>query len=645
MTIGVESNIARAIAYLQAVQAEDGHFDSFSSPTKQPFRPVRSYQTTFVSSLVLQALSQTPAAMSIRAKLAAWLLTQKNDAWSFNYWATESPERLTLPYPDDLDDTFCALIALYRHDPSLIDASVLGKVVRLLLATESKVGGPYRTWLVTKDTPGIWQDIDLAVNSNIAYFLQLVAQALPNVTTHLAKHIIEGQFSSPYYPSIYPLLYYLSRAYRGEAAPQLLSMLKRQRREGHWGTPLQTALGMSALDELGFYDELGDAIHYLISHQLPDGSWQAEAFCLDPAQSGKQHYNGSAALTTALVIEALQRLADHTSTIAAPSQPKDQVAESLQGRILTEAHKQYSELDPTLRTHTANTLERMVQGDHSREIVLLPYFFAKALRSGKPPTQLLVRLGLANLYGWTAYTIFDDFLDGSGDIQLLSVATSSMRYSLEQFQTALPNSQIYQQFVRQTFNTIDCANAWEIQHCRFKVDDQQKITIGALPDYGALEQLAQRSFGHVLTPLGVLVSQGTMPTSAAARRLILSLRHYLIARQLYDDLLDWETDMRAGQCSYVVQQLLQAMAIKPGLHELDELIPIMQQAFWTDILPSIGKTLLHHAELAKQYLTKSHFFTSENDVTQLISRLHASVVEALDNRAQAQDFLASYRAT
>lgn len=641
----VESSISRAITYLQATQSEAGYFDSFSSPTKQPFRPTLKYQTTFSSSLILQALSQIPEAMNVRTKLATWLLTQKNDAWSFNYWATESPERLSLPYPDDLDDTFCALIALYRHDASLIDARILGKVVRLLLATESKVGGPYRTWLVIQDTPEIWQDIDLAVNSNIAYFLQLIAQTLPNLTAFMAEHIVENQLSSPYYPSIYPLIYYLSRAYQGEATSRLIALLKRRQKAGCWGTPLRTAQAISALDELGCYDEIESAVAYLKSQQLPDGSWPAEAFCLDPAQSGQRHYNGSAALTTALVIEALQRLTNrHAYTVVAPTQPKDQLAERLQGRILNEARKQYRVLDPTLRMYITNTLERMVQGDHSREIVLLPYFFAKALRSGKPPTQLLVHLGLANLYGWTAYTIFDDFLDGVGDAQLLPVATSTMRYSLEQFQAALPDASIYQQFVRQTFNAIDSANAWEIRHCRFKVAEQQ-ITIGELPNYGDLERLAQRSLGHTLTPLGVLVNQGTMPTDAAARRLVLSLKHYLIARQLHDDLLDWEMDMRAGQCSYVVQQLLQAIAVKPGLHDLPKLIPAMRQAFWNDIMPNTGKTLLRHAELAKQQLTRSQLFTNENDVTQLINRLHASVVEELAKHTEAQYFLSSYRAT
>src|SRR5262249_4588918 len=153
-------------------------------------------RTTFLPALILGAIGHLTDEQSQRVsgKLTTWLLDQKSPGWSFNYWATAAPERQRLPYPDDLDDTFCALIALYRHDSSLIDQAVLANVVNLLIAAETQVGGPYRPWLVKADTPKIWHDVDLAVNANIAGFLRLVAEPLPNLTQLLEQAIISQSF-------------------------------------------------------------------------------------------------------------------------------------------------------------------------------------------------------------------------------------------------------------------------------------------------------------------------------------------------------------------------------------------------------------------------------------------------------------------
>jgi len=83
-----------------------------------------------------------------------------------------SKEFKSKPYPDDLDDTFCALNALYLFDRKLISGSAYAYIIQLLTKVEKNEGGPYKTWLVSKKTSG-WDDVDIVVNSNIAYFLWL----------------------------------------------------------------------------------------------------------------------------------------------------------------------------------------------------------------------------------------------------------------------------------------------------------------------------------------------------------------------------------------------------------------------------------------------------------------------------------------
>src|SRR5665213_170014 len=127
--------IDRAVAYLELVQRADGGFDSFSSPSASLFDKAFAYQTTFVPALILTALTnlQTPKARRLEQNLANFLKDQASPYWSFNYWTKASPERSRRPYPDDLDDTCCALIALALNQTEGLSTEVLVAFVKLLL--------------------------------------------------------------------------------------------------------------------------------------------------------------------------------------------------------------------------------------------------------------------------------------------------------------------------------------------------------------------------------------------------------------------------------------------------------------------------------------------------------------------------------
>jgi hypothetical protein len=234
----IQNSLNRGLAYLVAVQRPDGGFDSFSSPSASRFEQAFTYQTTFVPSLILAALNglQTP----VRQRLADYLRDQRSPLGSYNYWAKDSPQRRLQPYPDDLDDTCCALIGLVLNGTALEPAD-LAAFVKLLVNAEVRPGGPYRTWLVPTDSAAVWRDIDLAVNANVAYLLSLVSQPLPNLTAFIEAAVRKEQLRSPYYASAYPLIYYLSRAYQGPLTGKLLAATDRlPRRTAR--TPLEVAL-------------------------------------------------------------------------------------------------------------------------------------------------------------------------------------------------------------------------------------------------------------------------------------------------------------------------------------------------------------------------------------------------------------------
>jgi hypothetical protein len=642
----LDKAMARGLTFLHEVQRDDGGFASQSSPLRHPFRPVHTYDTTFVPAVLLGALAKIPEANKICAQLAKWLLAQRSPQWSFNYWAAGAPERHTMPYPDDLDDTFCALIGLRAHDATIIDAQVLGAVARLLIAVESRVGGPYRTWLVGPDAPAIWQDVDLAVNSNIACFLQQVAQPLPNVTTMLERAITHNEFRSPYYPSAYPLLYYAARAYRGPRSSALAAVIQKRRRGGHWGSPLNTALAVSALAEQGYTRGLGPAITALLAAQLPDGSWPAEPFCIDPARRGKRFYNGASALTTALALEALQHCRNAPAAQAgSPSGPQAAHSQAKQpddeaALVFAQARHEARRLPAPLAEQLCSVVERLAAGPSGNEIVLLPSLVASSLRGGAPTASTRM-LGLANLYGWAAYTIYDDMLDGEGDRRLLPAACVALRRSEAGFRQSLPKAAAYQALIPTIFDTIDAANAWEISACRVPVAGKT-ITIGALPAFGRRQRLAERSLGHVLPALGVLAQQGIDLTGAPAKAFMTGCKQYLIARQLHDDLHDWEDDLRAGCITYVVAAILDAAAIPAGQYDTEALIRRFQPLFWQEVLPTVSATLLRHVALARQALRRSRLLEEPSPFMLLVEKLETAMQHTLAEQRQAEAFLAGY---
>ncbi|HSW66257.1 MAG TPA: hypothetical protein VLI54_03925 [Bacillota bacterium] len=614
---------------------------SYSSPVGRTFQAATSYQTTFVPALMLACLAAVPEAEAVRADIAAWLLRQRSKAWSFNYWAANAPERNTLPYPDDLDDTFCALLGLRLHDAALVPEAALGCAVRLLLATETKVGGPYRTWLVEADAPAVWQDVDLAVNSNIACFLEQVGSPLPNLTAYMQSALVNGTLRSPYYPSEYPLLYYLARAYRGTARQTLVTRLLQLQHNGYWDTPLQTALALTALHRLGELAPHQDAVMYLRGQQLPDGSWPAEGFCFDPAQKGKQYVNGSAALTTAFVLEAL--------VCSRPAKPEyiDRVpmegGGELEQRIRGQAATQSSQLPTVLRVELEALLSGLMRGSDGQEVMLLPSLFARSLR--KPPNirqATLVELGLANVYGWLAYTVFDNFLDDEGTPRQLPAALTALRQSVASFWRARPKDQAFQAVVGSMFNTIDAANAWELRHCRFVVGDGN-ITIGRLPDYRPAARLFERSLGHALTPIAVLAAAGYSPSSPQTGHVVRAFQHYLAARQLNDDLHDWEQDMSRGQVSYVVAGILRELQVAPGDYALVTLVPRMRTRFWNHTLLNICDVVVRHTKQARRELRLSGACRDDSPLHELLNRLDATAARTRTEQSGAEAFLAAYR--
>ena len=448
------------------------------------------------------------------------------------------------PYPDDLDDTFAALTALASYNPSIIDGHVLSSIAKILTTQEMREGGPYRTWLVGNDAPAQWQDTDIVVNGTIGYFLSLVGVHLPALEHFISEAVRENRLASPYYPGIFHVGYFISRFYkgngntdnaaiRGALADIILGHLHKYSAKNI--TTLELAMTISSLVYIGHREKIAIAMADALARHVEHEGFMPYAFCIDPTRDGRRCYAGSSALTAAFCAEALALYsAPEFSSSAAAAQ-----APTLHEHIRCLARTACAAIGDSLREAAIAQIDKTTD----ERITMLAYDFHEAIyRSGIViPLDIVEQLSLANLYGWMAYDIYDDVLDGDENASSIPCANFFLRALTEIYSTLAVQIPGMAHLFRTTMNRIDDANAWEQKHCCFP----------AIPSFGDHHTLADRSIGHAMGPLAELLIAGYSADSVEYKNAESFFRHYLIARQIHDDAHDWAEDLLRGRVTSV----------------------------------------------------------------------------------------------
>ena len=345
----------------------------------------------------------------------------------------------------------------------------------------------------------------------------------------------------------------------------------------------------------------------------------------------------------------LQQLRDYSHLIIA----------ALGAQILHQS-EQYHPVDRSLSTHaktiyarsqelpvteeplaakTKHMLRTVVQADYNHEIAALPWMYGQTIGyTSRSRHTLYKHLGIANVYAWAAYTIYDDFLDDEGDPTLLATANYLLRALTREYYAALPDTPSFQTFVEKSLTTIDTANTYETTYLRFAAT-ASTITVGPLPQYGNEDLLADRALFHVLGPMGVLAAVDEKIGGATWNQTLKAFRHYLIARQLNDDIHDWVKDLRAGQISFVVAALLRYLGTSPGIYNLDELLEHARPVFWQNVLPTICNTALEHIAEAKRMPAPDPNLFTNSHLMQLFTNVESSMHAADRQRVVSQEFI------
>jgi len=640
-------SIKNALIFLEKNQKKDGNFLSFSSTDKKISKDIKKLNSVFSSALILSSLHSLKNTEKIKNKLANFLMAQKNDFWSFNYWTRNSKESKKFPYPDDLDDTFCALCALSLFDEKIIDGEALAKIVTLLTATEEKEGGPYRTWLIPPNSDTVWKDVDIAVNSNIAFFLSLKGVSLKNINNLIEKSIDKKKYFSPYYPSEYPIIYFISRFYSKKKKEKIIKfLLSKQKKNGAWQNPLNTALSLSSLINLKYKGPaIKKGFEYLLKSQKENGSWSPYAFCLDPSINGKKYYSGSPYLTTAFCLEAFNKIEKPVKK----NMKKQKLYElKIYNTVKDNAIERFLELGPELRDAAKNQFKKIIASRRNKEIILLPFYFLSSFKKEKEYTlkeiEHLTELGLANLYGWMAYTIYDDFLDEDGDSATLSVANLCLRNLTEIFTNTEYKNNNFDKFFQQIMDKIDSANSWEIKNCRMKIKDDAIYIPDTLPKYKNYSKLAERSLGHTLGPLAILFFLGYKKNSSETKQVFSFFKHYTIARQLNDDAHDWEEDLKKGHINSSGALILKNLK-KRNITKIkkDDFTNKLQIIFWNEVIDIVCEKILFEVNEAEKILKKLKIIRDKKIFSKLLDSPKRAAKKAISEKKESLKFLNSYK--
>lgn len=629
------------LAFLLSTQQPNGSFFTFvNSKESTAAIPIN---TTFATSLILICLyhvKDQPLAATIIRQGVDFLLQEKSKDWSWNYWQEKSPKRKLQSYPDDWDDTACALTALSLYRAELITPEALASITKLLIATEVKPGGPYYTWML-QDQSSLSKDIDVVVNANINYFLNLHTIHLNSLASYLNNHIDSENYTSLYYHQPEVITYFLARSC-SQTERLSNSLLKKRNKEGLWENDLLTAMSVSTLLRCNSNPKKFSAAITHLEKISETNNWKSFPLYIEQSKN-ETMYAGSPALTAAFVLEALslvQKKPQEQSLTILETETEilhHKIVNSVKERLLIFSEKENSSIK--------EFIDRLLSNDRKNQITLLPYYFSRSLPSDKTVSEnLIFELGKANLYGWIAYTIYDNILDNADDIKLLPIANICLREVTSIYKTIL-SKEDYTLF-KKIMDRMEQANSWEYTHCH--IQGREIISKKNLIHYPE-NLLSDKSLPHALGPIAILLPHHHTSNSQAVALLLSFFSNYLKARQLNDDAHDWQKDIESGFLNSVTLSLFENYfaSHEASSHiDLQADLSLLQSHFWHTHIQIVTQDIDSYIKKAQHSLAElknKNIISSSEYLESLLEPLSTATHLVYKETTLVNSFISAFR--
>ncbi len=590
MNTTMNKRIHDALLVLSSLQEPDGSFLSTTIPT------AKTVHTTYYTSLILLCIEHAPAGPEkelIVSRSIAYLKSCVSEQCTWNYLA----DRSASPYPDDLDDTFLALLAIAVHNPEWFTPEIMVAVTNLLIACETQLGGPYYTWVVPADRRNEWNDVDIVANANIAAFLGRMNIDVPPLKQWLAFRINKRDLSSAFYHDKKIVQYFLSRSDTVKHAAMITELLQQERQVIPW--------------------------------------------FIERITGGQPMYSTCIALTTALMIEHL-----------CPTLPPDMHSgSSLDQEYLSRLYEKIrNDLSstPLLCERILCEFKKLNASDPSGMIRLLPLFFYQNMSTDLRdaiPESVIIDLCAAGISGWIGFTMQDDVIDGHGNIKDLPVASSCIMRAQELFSECASSEEMVN-IISEILQGINESLMHETTSSNISLNMIGKKSLGYALGPVILTYLAESSPDFVSeTTLSTGVERG--PTTEIERQAEIVMKffeNFLIVRQSLDDLHDWYDDLSNGVMTPVVTTVLDTWKQANGKDQrpTDDDRDDLQRIFWDTVLDRMADQIRTHIIRAEDVLGRIAVLENTSFLQRMLDRYVAALDRAVAERNKTQAFIDAY---
>ncbi len=298
-------------------------------------------------------------------------------------------------------------------------------------------------------------------------------------------------------------------------------------------------------------------------------------------------------------------------------------------------------LAPLIRKQLNDELSRIRLVDGSGEISLLSFLFAEALLCEKPSQKKCIELGTANLLTWISYSIYDqlaDLPDSTNVGAKLSAANTSLREAQRLYTLIAPSSTTPQRL----FNEVDAAISKEVYLRTIYTSTKQLKARPAIATHKKLS--TSKSIAHCIGPLLICEITGQSEKIPSLEK---ALRLYCSARQLNDDLHDWQEDLMAGHPQYVIARLLvdvrrraQVCVNHNATLEPPNSVARLRRVFWEYTLNTLLKEQRFMVRRALRLIETSGLLQQGTDFEGVTLRpIERSAVQALDRNTFEKKFV------
>lgn len=294
--------------------------------------------------------------------------------------------------------------------------------------------------------------------------------------------------------------------------------------------------------------------------------------------------------------------------------------------------------NPEVQAFAMSYFDKVIDSDKTGEISELASVFygdsgRKSPSSGSKTND---HLGALNILLWVTFTSLDALLDEPNPLPRMIAATSALQLITndEFYRSPVPN-ELSTHLITQCLS----ANVTETTHCRFEIS-QKSFTLVHIPMKKTLKKLLwQRSVAHI-TSIAWLYN---LKTQRAYSTAVSACKPYLSAKQLSDDIHDWEEDFLDGRITYVVARLFETCGIGPGSHPTKQSLEKLREVFWSSLLKELLVECQVYCVAAQKAFVKTFDFDEHHAFTRVtVEPILQSVLEATSQLKYQEEFMKHY---